>query len=205
MIGLIGKKIGMTQIFKDNGNVLPVSIIEAGPCPIVQIKDEKKNGYNAIQLAFGKKKRINKTLKGHLKKAKIDNAAKLFEMRVKNVSQYKVGEELDVSIFKEGEKISVSGWTKGRGFSGGVKRWGWHGGPSSHGSMAHRRIGSAGPGTAPGRIWKNKTMPGRYGNEKITIKNLEVVKVQKQKNIIFIKGAVPGARNSYLLLLKKQS
>jgi large subunit ribosomal protein L3 len=204
MGGLIGRKIGMSQMFLKNGTVVPVSLIQAGPCPIVQIKDEKRDGYKAIQLAFGKRKIINKPLGGHIKKAKLKSIGQLHEIRVKEPQKYKVGDNLDVSIFKDGDKISVTGWTKGRGFSGGMKRWGWHGGPASHGSMAHRRIGSAGPGTSPGRIWKNKTMPGRYGNERVTIKGLEVIKVEKEKNIIYVKGAVPGARNGYLLLLKDE-
>lgn len=203
MIGLIGKKSGMSQIFKDNGSVVPVSKITAGPCPIIQIKNNDRDGYIALQLGYGVKKRMIKPLIGHLKKAKKQNIARLFEIRVKDIGKYKIGDELDVSIFKEGEKIQITGWTKGRGFAGGIKRWGWHGGPGSHGSMAHRRVGSAGPGSSPGRIWKNKTMPGRYGNEQVTVKNLEVVKVEREKHTIYIKGAVPGARNGYLLLLKE--
>ncbi len=202
MIGLIGKKKGMSQIFRKNGEVVPVSLIEAGPCPIIQIKEEKSDRYQAIQLGFGKKRRVNKPLKGHLKKAKLDSVEKIFEFRVEEPGKYKVGDKLDVSIFEVGEKVSVTGWTKGRGFSGGIKRWGWHGGPASHGSMAHRRIGSSGPGSSPGRIWKNKTMPGRYGNERVTIRNLEIVQIDKEKNLLYIKGAVPGARNGYLLISK---
>lgn len=204
MIGLIGKKIGMSQIFKEDGTVVPVNLIKAGPCPIIQIKNKEKNGYQAIQLGFGTVKRINKALAGHLKKANVTSVKKIFEIRVNNPEKYKVGDTLDVSIFNSGEKIWVTGWTKGRGFAGGIKRWGWHGGPSSHGSTAHRRIGSAGPGSSPGRIWKNKTMPGRYGNERVTIKNLEIVKVDKEKNILYIKGAVPGAKNSLLILKKEE-
>ncbi len=204
MIGLIGKKIGMSQVFLEDGHIVPVSLIEAGPCPIVQIKDEKKDGYNAIQVGFGKKKNVNKPLGGHIKKAQLESVARLFEIRVRELGKYKVGDKLDVSIFSDGNKVSVTGWTKGRGFAGGVKKWGWHGGPASHGSMSHRRIGSAGPGTAPGRIWKNKTMPGRYGNERITVKNLKIVKIEKEKNILYVKGAVPGVRNSYLLIMKEE-
>jgi large subunit ribosomal protein L3 len=204
MIGLIGKKIGMTQLFLDNGHVVPVSMIQAGPCPVIQIKNEKSDGYKAIQLGFGKKKKNNKAAVGHLKKAKVESAEKLLEFRIKDPDKFKVGEMLDVSIFNDGEKISVVGWTKGRGFAGGIKRWGWHGGPKTHGSTAHRRIGSAGPGTSPGRIWKNKTMPGRYGNERITIKNIKVVKVEKEKNILYVKGAVPGAQNGYIIMMKEE-
>jgi len=204
MVGLIGKKIGMSQLFLENGIVVSVSIIEAGPCSVVQVKNEKKDGYKAIQLGLEGKKRINKPLQGHIKKAKLKSVARLFEFKVKEPEKYKVGDTIDVSIFSDGNKISVTGWTKGRGFTGGVKRWGWHGGPASHGSMAHRRVGSAGPGTAPGRILKNKTMPGRYGNEKVTMRNLEILKVEKEKNMLYVKGAVPGARNGYLLLMKEE-
>ncbi|MCK4252641.1 50S ribosomal protein L3 [candidate division WOR-3 bacterium] len=204
MIGLIGKKIGMSQIFLENGNVIPVSLIKAGPCPIVQIRDEEKNGYKAIQLGFGEKKNVNKPLSGYLKKAKVKSVGRLFEIRVKDLKKYNVGDKLDLSIFNDGDKISVIGWTKGRGFSGGMKRWGWHGGPASHGSTAHRRVGSIGPGTAPGRIWKGRAMPGRYGNERITLKNVEIVKIEKEKNIVYVKGAVPGAKNGYLLIMKEE-
>jgi large subunit ribosomal protein L3 len=204
MIGLIGKKIGMSQVFLENGSVIPVSLIEAGPCPIVQIKNEKTDGYKVIQLGFGKKKMVNKPLTGHIKKAKLKTVARLFEIKVQDPDKYKVGDKLDVSIFKDGDKVLVTGWTKGRGFAGGVKKWGWHGGPSSHGSMAHRRIGSAGPGTAPGRIWKNKTMPGRYGNDRVTVKNLKIIKIDQKKNILYVKGAVPGAQNGYLLIMKEE-
>lgn len=204
MPGLIGRKIGMSQLFLENGAVVPVSIIEAGPCSVVQVKSKEKDGYKAIQLGLGGQKRINKPLQGHTKKTELKSVARLFEFKVQEPEKYNVGDTIDVSIFSDGNKISVTGWTKGRGFTGGVKRWGWHGGPASHGSMAHRRIGSAGPGTAPGRILKNKTMPGRYGNEKVTIKNLEILRVDKEKNILYVKGAVPGARNGYLLLRKEE-
>lgn len=204
MVGLIGKKIGMSQLFLDNGHVVSVSIIEVGPCSIVQVKNEEKDGYRAIQLGFGECKRVSKALNGHIKKAELKSVGRLFEFRVKDPEKYKVGDTIDVSLFSTGNKISVTGWTKGRGFAGGMKRWGWHGGPASHGSMAHRRVGSAGPGTAPGRILKNKTMPGRYGNERVTVKNLEVMKVEKEKNTLYVKGAVPGARNGYLLLMKEE-
>ncbi len=203
MIGIIGKKVGMSQLFLENGSVVPVSLIQAGPCPIIQIKNDKTDGYKAIQLGFGTRKKANKPMSGHLKKAKVSSAERLFEIRVDDTSAYKVGDKIDVSVFSNGNKIAVTGWTKGRGFTGGVKRWGWHGGPASHGSMAHRRIGSAGPGTAPGRIWKNKTMPGRYGCERVTVRNLEVMKVEQKKHLLYVKGAVPGARNGYLFITKE--
>ncbi len=204
MVGLIGKKVGMSQIFLDSGHVVPVSIIKAGPCSIVQLKDEKKDGYTAIQIGIGERKHTTKALAGHLKKAQLPSIGRLFEIRVTDTSHYKVGDTLDVSVFSSGNRISITGWTKGRGFSGGVKRWGWRGGPASHGSMAHRKVGSAGPGGLPGRIWKGKTMPGRYGNERVTVKNLEVIKVDKDTHLMYVRGAVPGAKNSYVLLRKQE-
>lgn len=204
MIGLVGRKIGMSQLFTEAGELTPVSMIEAGPCTILQVKDKARDGYQAIQLGFGARKRTNKPIGGHLKKAQATSAARIMEIRVNDPSKYKVGEKIDVTAFADGDRVSVVGWTKGRGFSGGVKRWGWKGGPATHGSMSHRRIGSAGAGSAPGRIWKNKTMPGRYGNERVTTKNLRVVKIEKDKNILYLRGAVPGARNSYLIITKDE-
>ena len=204
MIGIVGKKIGMSQVFLDNGELTAVSLIKAGPCPILQVKDENNDGYKAIQLGFGTKKNVNKPMAGHLKKSKTKSTHRIMEIRVNDTSKYKVGDSIDVNVFANGDKVSVTGLTKGRGFSGGVKRWGWSGGPATHGSMAHRRIGSSGAGSSPGRILKNKTMPGRYGNERVTVKNLQVVKVEKDKNILYLKGAVPGARNSYLIIVKDE-
>jgi len=204
MIGLIGKKLGMSQVFLPDGTLVPVSVIQAGPCPIIQIKSEKSDGYNAIQLGFSGKKRLGKPIKGHIKRAGVKSVVQLREIRVKNPENYKVGANLDVSIFSDGDKLKVTGWTKGRGFTGGMKRWGWSGGPATHGGMSHRRVGSSGAGTSPGRIWKGKTMPGRYGNEQVTTKNLKVIKIEKEKNLIYLKGAVPGARNNYLLLIKEE-
>jgi len=204
MIGLIGKKIGMSQLFRDNGVVIPVSIVQAGPCPIIQIKQKKTDGYTALQLGMGKRKHINKAIAGHLKKAKVESVERILEIKVNKIDKYKIGDQLDVSMFSDGDTISITGWSKGRGFAGGIKRWGWHGGPKSHGSTSHRRVGSAGPGSSPGRIWKNKTMPGRYGNEQVTLKRVKVVKVDKEKHRLFIKGAVPGAKNGVLILLKEE-
>ncbi len=203
MIGLIGKKIGMSQIFTDDGKLIAVTKIEAGPCPVVQVKDEKKDGYKAIQIAFGLKKRVNKPLAGHLKKANLKSAKWLAEIRTNNIEKYKPGDIIDSKIFAVGDKIKVTGYTKGRGFSGGMKRWGWKGGPASHGSMSHRRIGSAGHGHSdPGRILKGKTMPGHYGNERVSLKNLKIVKIEN--NIIYLHGAVPGPNNGLLLLTKEE-
>uniref|UniRef100_A0A7V0Z4P4 Large ribosomal subunit protein uL3 n=1 Tax=candidate division WOR-3 bacterium TaxID=2052148 RepID=A0A7V0Z4P4_UNCW3 len=203
MIGLIGKKIGMSQIFTENGKLIAVTKIEAGPCPVVQVKDEKKDGYKAIQIAFGIKKRVNKPLAGHLKKANLKSAKWLAEIKTNNIEKYKPGDVIDSKIFAVGDKIKVTGYTKGRGFSGGMKRWGWKGGPASHGSMSHRRIGSAGHGHSdPGRILKGKTMPGHYGNERVSLKNLKIVKIEN--NIIYLHGAVPGPNNGLILLTKEE-
>ncbi len=203
MIGLIGKKIGMSQIFTEDGKLVPVCMIEAGPCTIVQIKDESKDGYKAIQIAFGKKKKINKPMAGHLKKSNCDSAKWLAEIKVNSTEKYKVGDKLDTTLFAVGDKVKVTGYTKGRGFSGGMKRWGWKGGPASHGSMSHRRIGSASHGHSdPGRILKGKTMPGHYGDERVTIKNLKIIKIEN--NIVYLNGGVPGARNGFLLVTKEE-
>ncbi|MEO0127573.1 MAG: 50S ribosomal protein L3 [candidate division WOR-3 bacterium] len=203
MIGLIGKKICMSQVFTEDGKLIAVTKVEAGPCPIVQVKDEKKDGYKAIQIAFGTKKKVNKPLLGHLKKANLKSAKWLAEFKTENIEKYKPGDVIDSKIFSVGDKIKVTGFTKGRGFSGGMKRWGWKGGPASHGSMSHRRIGSAGHGHSdPGRILKGKTMPGHYGNERVTIKNLKIVKIEN--NIIYLQGAVPGPKNGILLLSKEE-
>jgi large subunit ribosomal protein L3 len=204
MVGIVGRKIGMSQVFLENGRLIPVSVIQAGPCPILQIKNQETDGYQAIQLGFGTKKRLNKPMSGHLKKSKVKSVARILEIKVNDPNQYKVGANIDVTAFADGDTVSITGWTKGRGFSGGVRRWGWTGGPATHGSMSHRRIGSSGAGSAPGRIWKNKTMPGRYGNERITVKNLQVIRVDKKENMLYVKGAVPGARNSYLLIMKEE-
>ncbi|MCX7995076.1 MAG: 50S ribosomal protein L3 [candidate division WOR-3 bacterium] len=193
----------MSQLFTEDGKLIAVTKVEAGPCPVVQVKNEEKDGYRAIQIAFGAKKHITKPLAGHLKKANLKSAKWLAEIRTKNIEKYKPGDILDAKIFAVGDKIKVTGYTKGRGFTGGMKRWGWSGGPASHGSMSHRRIGSAGHGHAdPGRILKGKTMAGHYGNERVTVKNLKVVKIED--NIIYLHGAVPGPRNGFLLLVKEE-
>lgn len=203
MIGLLGKKVGMSQIFMEDGKVIPVSLIAAGPCPITQIRTVENDGYQAIQVGFGNKKRLNKPMTGHLKKAKLKSVARLGEFRVNNLEKFKVGDQLNVEIFNVGDRVSITGMTKGRGFSGGIKRWGWHGGPATHGSMSHRRTGSNSSGSSPGRVWKGKHLPGRYGNEQVTVRNLKIVKIEKEKNLLYLQGAIPGFRNSYLIVTKK--
>lgn len=202
MIGLLGKKVGMTQIYSEKGEVIPSTILRVGPCYIVQKKTKEKDGYDAIQIGFEKTERLNKPLTGHFKKNNLPLCRNLWEIKLNNHSEYNIGQELKVDIFNSGDLVTVTGFSKGRGFSGGMKRWGWHGGPASHGSMSHRRIGSVGSNTFPGRPWRGRTLPGQYGNERVTIKNLKVVKVDVDNNLLFVKGAVPGSRNG-LVLVKK--
>ncbi len=198
--GLIGKKIGMTQIFNETGKVIPVTAIEAGPCVVVQIKTEETDGYNSIQLGFGsiKESKVNKPEKGHFTKANIIPTKFLREFRVDSIENIKVGDELKADMFTAGEKIDIQGTSKGKGFQGVIKRHGQHRGPMGHGSMYHRRPGSMGSTSTPGRVFKGKKLPGHMGVETVTIQNLEVVRVDLDKNIILVKGSVPGAKGSIL-------
>ncbi len=198
--GIIGKKIGMTQIFDEKGNVIPVTVIEATPNTVAQVKTVETDGYNAIQLGYGevKDKHINKPEKGHFAKANLTAKKHLREFRVENVENYKVGDEIKADIFEAGEKIDVQGTTKGKGFQGVIKRHGQHRGPMGHGSMYHRRPGSMGPTSTPGRVFKGKKLPGHMGQITVTIQNLDVVKVDMDKNVILVKGSVPGAKGAIL-------
>lgn len=203
--GLIGKKIGMTQIFNEQGRVVPVTVIEAGPCYIVQKKESEKDGYNAIQIGFDKKERsVRKPEAGHFKASAKGVFRRLKEFRVseEELSGHNLGDEISVSIFTPGEKVKVTGRTKGRGFAGVIKRWNFAGGRATHGSKFHRGTGSIGQCVNPGKVFKNKKMPGQYGNEQITVKGLEVVKVSPDQNILMVKGAVPGAPGG-LVYIKK--
>lgn len=198
--GLIGKKIGMTQIFNEEGKVIPVTVIEAGPCVVSQVKTEETDGYNSIQLGFGaiKESKVNKPERGHFTKANIAPARYLREFRVDSIEDVKVGDELKADIFMAGDKIDIQGTSKGKGFQGVIKRHGQHRGPMGHGSMYHRRPGSMGSTSTPGRVFKGKKLPGHMGVETVTIQNLEVIKVDLDKNIILVKGSVPGAKGSIL-------
>ena len=200
--GLIGKKIGMTQIFDENGLVIPVTVIEAGPCVVAQVKTSETDGYNAIQLGFGdvKAKHINKPEMGHFAKSKLDPKKHLREFRLDSVENYKVGDEVKADIFAAGEKVDIQGTSKGKGFQGVIKRHGQSRGPMGHGSMYHRRPGSMGPTSTPGRVFKGKKLPGHMGSQTITIQNLEVVRVDLDKNVILVKGSVPGAKGAILKL-----
>ena len=199
---LIGKKVGMTQIFDEKGRVVPVTVIEAGPCVIAQVKSVETDGYNAIQLGFGdvKESKLNKPEKGHFAKANIAPKKHLREFRVDSVDGITVGTELTVSEFAEGDKLDIQGTSKGKGFQGVIKRHGQHRGPMGHGSMYHRRPGSMGPTSTPGRVFKGKKLPGHMGRVTVTIQNLDVVKVDSDKNVVLVKGSVPGPKGAILKL-----
>jgi large subunit ribosomal protein L3 len=205
MAGLIGKKLGMTQIFTDTGAAVPVTVVEAGPCPVVQVKNPDEDGYAAVQLGFGaqKDKNASKAERGHAAKASLEHAPELLkEFKVADASAYEVGQNLTVEQFQAGDKIKVVGNTKGRGFQGVVKRHGFRGRPGSHGHPKARNPGTLGPGTNPSRVIKGKKMPGQYGDEQMTAMNLRVEKVDAERNLIYIRGGVPGARNSVLYIKK---
>ena len=199
---LIGRKVGMTQVFDEKGVVVPVTVIEAGPCSVVQIKTVETDGYDAVQLGFGsvKENKVNKPTSGHFKKGNVKAVKHLREFRAcpDCLSTVKVGDELKVDTFVVGEKVDIQGTTKGKGFQGVIKRHGQHRGPMGHGSMYHRRPGSMGSTSTPGRVFKGKKLPGHMGVEKVTVQNLEVVKVDLDKNALLIKGSVPGNKGAIL-------
>jgi len=204
LLGLLGKKLGMSQIFDEDGRLVPVTLIEAGPCPILQKKEKSKDGYDALQIGFDPKpKRLtNKPEMGRFNKSNVSPVRFLREIRIQDVSKYEVGQVLDVEVFKKGEKVDVMGISKGRGFAGTVKRHHSSRGPESHGSMYHRGPGSMGGSSDPSRVFKGKALPGHMGNSRCTILNLQVVKTDKEKNLLVLKGSVPGHMNSYLLIRK---
>lgn len=199
---IIGKKVGMTQIFDEKGKVIPVTVIEAGPCLVAQVKSVETDGYNAIQLGFGdvKESKLNKPEKGHFAKAKLALKKHLREFRLDSVEGITVGTELTVTEFAEGDRLDIQGTTKGKGFQGVIKRHGQHRGPMGHGSMYHRRPGSMGPTSTPGRVFKGKKLPGHMGRVTVTIQNLDVVKVDSDKNVVLVKGSVPGPKGAILKL-----
>ena len=200
---IIGKKLGMTQIFAENGAVIPVTVIEAGPCVVVQKKTTETDGYNAIQVGYEEVKanHVSKPMKGHFAKANVSAKKHLKEFRLENAADYSVGDVIAVDTFAQGDKVDITGVTKGHGYSGAVKRWGHHMLQATHGTgPIHRQVGSMGANSTPSRVFKNKKMAGQYGNEQVTILNLEVVKVDAEKNLIAVKGAVPGAKNGIVVL-----
>jgi large subunit ribosomal protein L3 len=205
MKALLGKKLGMTQIFDEKDKVIPVTVIEAGPCVVTQVKTPEIDGYAAVQLGYGdiEERKVNKPLMGHFAKAKVKPKRHLAEFRAKKPVEYRVGDELKVDIFEVGKKADVTGISKGKGFAGVVKRWGFRGGPGSHGSHFHRAPGSIGAAATPSKVAKGRKMPGHMGNRRVTVKNLEIVKVDPEQNLLFIKGAVPGARGSLVLIKQR--
>ncbi len=207
MSGIIGRKLGMTQIFDDEGAMVPVTVIEAGPCPVVQVRTPDENGYSALQLGFGAKKetRTNRAEKGHAAKAGLEVApAVLREFRFPEEDAPALGEAVKVDLFEAGARVKVTGTTKGRGFQGVVKRHGFAGGGSTHGAhRVHRAPGSIGAGTNPSRVIKGKRMPGHMGTTRQTTRNLQVAKVDEERNLLFVRGSVPGATNSYVFITKQ--
>lgn len=205
MRGLIGKKVGMTQIYDDQGSMIPVTIVEAGPCVVTQVKTVDNDGYEAIQVGYGerKKKHLNKPLEGHFKNAKVDPKRVLAEFNVIPGFEYKIGQEFNASLFKAGEYVDVTGTSKGRGFAGVIKRHNFNRQPQTHGTKnTLRHPGSIGQASDPSRVFKGMKMAGHYGNEKVTVTNLEVVKVDEDNSRIMLKGAVPGANNGIVYIKK---
>lgn len=199
---IIGKKIGMTQVFDENGRVVPVTVVEAGPCVVVQKKTIEKDGYEAIKVGFGevREKLLNKPAKGQFIKAGVSLRRTLKEFRLENSSEYEVGQEIKADVFTSGEKVDVSGVSKGKGFQGVIKRWNAQRGPMSHGSKFHRAPGSMGASSDPSKTFKNKKMPGHMGAVNTTVMNLEVVKVIAEKNLILIKGGIPGPNKGTVVI-----
>lgn len=201
--GLIGKKIGMTQFFDEKGNVVPVTVLEVGPCAVVQKKTEEKDGYNAVQLGFGDMKvnRVNKPMKGHFAKADVAPKKVLKEFRLADIDAVNVGDILKADVFAAGEKVDVSGTSKGKGYAGAIKRWNFGRLVESHGTgPVARHQGSMGACSDPSRVFKGKKMPGHLGAEKVTVQNLDVVKVDAENNLIAVRGAVPGAKGGYVVI-----
>ena len=199
--GIIGKKLGMTQIFRDNGKVEAVTAIEAGPCAVVQVKTAADEGYNALQIGFGQAKRLSSPQRGHLKD--LGQFRYLREFRTDDIEGVQVGDRIDVSLFQAGDLVDVTGVSKGKGFAGVVKRHGFAGGPKTHGqSDRHRHPGSIGAGTSPGRVLKGTLMAGHMGSERVTVRKLEVFQTDPDRNLLLVKGAVPGASNGLLLIRK---
>lgn len=204
MLGILGKKGSMTQVFKDDGNVIPVTSIVAGPCFILQLKDIEKDGYKAAQIGFDDKKpkRTTKAIAGHCKKSKITAKKFVKEIALAADDACEVGQKIEVDIFKEGDFVDVTGMSIGKGFQGGMKRHSWSGGPRTHGGMNHRGPGSIGATTTPGRVLRGHALPGHMGHTQITVQNVQIVKVDKENNILLIKGPVPGHTGTYLMIRK---
>ncbi len=201
---IYGKKIGMTQIFSEDGRAIPVTAIEVKPCTIVAMKTVEKDGYNAIVVSFGdvKEKNVNKPMKGIFAKAKVNVQKHLKEIKVESLEEYEIGKTIDLTVFSEGDRVDIQARAKGKGFQGTIKRHGMHRGPMAHGSMYHRRPGSMGPTSTPGRVFKGKKLPGHMGSRTSTILNLDVVKVDADKQVILVKGSIPGAKKAIVRVRK---
>ena len=207
MLGLIGKKIGMTQVFDDQGSLMPVTVVEANPCPVVQVKDGASDGYSALKVGFQEvpDHRVNRPERGAFEKVDVAPHKHLREFRIDDVSGYAAGDLLNVDIFEAGERVDVTGRSKGKGFQGGVKRHGFKGGPKTHGqSDRHRAPGSIGQSSTPSRVFKGTRMAGHMGDRQVTVKGLRVVRVDKERNLILLKGAVPGAPGGTVIIRKAQ-
>jgi len=202
--GILGKKLGMTQIFTPDGKLVPVTVIEAGHSVVLQNKTVENDGYNAVQLGFGtvKDKRVTSPMKGHFAKAGVKPVKVIKEIRLPEASEYAVGQEIGVDIFAEGEIVDVTGTAKGKGFAGVIKRWNFRRGPMAHGSKSHREPGSMGPRMSGGggKVFKGKKLPGRMGNQKVTVQRLTVVRVDAERNLILIKGGIPGPKGSFMMI-----
>jgi len=199
---ILGKKVGMTQVFTEDGTVIPVTVVEAGPCPVVRKKSVERDGYEAVCVAFDpiREKLANKPKKGEFDKAGVGYCRFMRELKLEDCSPYEVGQEIKADAFEEGDIVDVQGKTRGRGFTGVIQRWNQSRGPMTHGSKYHRGVGSMGAASSPSRVFKGKHMSGHYGNEKVTVQNLEVVRVDVERNMLLIKGAVPGKRGSLLFI-----
>ena len=203
---IVGKKIGMTQVFTEDGRLVPVTVIEAGPCTVTMVKTQATDGYEAVQVGFGElseqraKKLLNKPELGHFAKAGVAPARHLREFRFEDVSSYSVGDTIKCDVFAEGDKIDVIGTSKGHGYTGAIQRWNQHTGPMAHGSKYHRGVGSLSANSDPSRVFKNKHMAGQYGGERVTVQNLEIVQVDAERNLLMIKGAIPGANGSLVMV-----
>lgn len=200
--GILGKKIGMTRIFGEDGTITPVTILHVGPCTVTQVKTQIKDGYETVQLGFGETKRLNKPMRGHLKN--LDTQFQyLREVPVEGLGDVQVGQQIDATMFEPGDRVDVVGTSKGRGFAGVVKRYGFGGGPKTHGqSDRHRAPGSIGAGTSPGRVFKGRKMPGRMGNHRVTALNLGVAKVDSERNLLMVEGGIPGASRGLIMIRK---
>ncbi len=205
-LALLGKKLGMTRIFADDGTICPVTVLAVGPCPITQIKTQDTDGYNALQIAYDAlpAHKVNKPMKGHFEKTENGFFRHLRECRIEDVSGYELGQKLTVELFAQGEKVKVSGVSKGKGFQGAMKRWNFKGLRASHGAeKVHRSTGSVGHATFPGHVFKGKKMPGQMGNAQVTLPNVEIIDVRPEENVVVVKGQIPGPKNGLVMISKK--